>query len=72
MKELPLPEEYRQEIEDWIGKTKFRRKIFGGVDETDVWSKIRELNELYQKALAAERIRYDALLKEREKGVNGT
>ena len=36
----------------------------GGVNEADVWKNIAELNELYEAELAAERIRYDVLLKE--------
>ena len=50
------------EIAPWLKKVKFRHKIFGGVDERDVWKKIGELNERYTKALIAERARYDALL----------
>lgn len=46
----------------WLEKVRFRKKLFGGVDERDVWLKINELNELYERGLAAERARYDALL----------
>ncbi|MBR3423473.1 MAG: hypothetical protein IKG80_03175 [Clostridia bacterium] len=42
---------------DWIGGVSFKRKRFGGVDETDVWRKIGELNRLYEKLLIAERAR---------------
>ena len=70
MDELLFPPEYQQQIESWLRTVKFRRRAFGGVDETHVWTKIRELNELYQKSLIAERARYDALLAEQGKGVN--
>ena len=43
---------------------RFKKTILGGVNEADVWKKIAELNELYEAELAAERIRYDVLLKE--------
>ena len=56
-----------REIAPWLKKVKFRHKIFGGVDERDVWKKIGELNELYKKALIAERARYDALLESQKK-----
>ena len=69
MDEMPFPQEYQQQIEDWLRAVKFRRRLFGGVEETHVWAKLRELNELYQKALIAERARYDALLAEQKKGV---
>ncbi len=69
MEELRFPEEYQSRIEDWLRNVKFRKRLFGGVDETRVWMKIRELNDIYQKALIAERARYDALLAEQSKGV---
>ena len=50
-------------ILEWLQTVKFRHKLIGGVDEADLWKKIAALNEMYQKALSAERARYDALLK---------
>lgn len=61
---LDLQEEQR--IADWLNKVRFRKKLFGGVSEKDVWKKIGELNEMYKRALIAERARYDALLARRE------
>lgn len=52
----------RAEIISWLKKVKFRRRLFGGVDEQNVWRRISELDQLYTKALEAERIRYDTLL----------
>ena len=69
MEERSFPPEYQQQIESWLKQVKFRRRLFGGVDEAQVWTKIRELNDIYQKALIAERARYDALLAEQSKGV---
>lgn len=54
----------QQEIAQWLKKTKFKTKLFMGADEVDVWKKIAQLNRLYDKALLAERARYDALLSE--------
>ncbi len=48
---------------DWLQKVRFRKKIFGGVDEQDVWKKLEELNRMYEAALNAERTRYDVLLR---------
>ena len=50
-----------QHIAQWLKKIRFRKALFG-VSEKDVWKKIGELNDMYQELLAAERIRYDALL----------
>ena len=52
-------------IAPWLKKVKFRKQIFGGVSERDVWKKIGELNEMFNRALIAERARYDALLEQR-------
>ena len=62
---MNLPEKQEESITDYLKQMKFRRKIFGGVDERDVWQKIEQLNELYKQALFAERVRYDTLLQER-------
>lgn len=59
------------EITGWIKNLKFRRKLFGGVDEADVLKKMEELNNLYEKALLSERARYDALLWEYKGGDAG-
>lgn len=49
-------------IGSWLKQVRFRRCLFGGVSEPDVWKKIGELNTMYEAALSAERARYDALL----------
>ena len=54
------------EIAKGLSKVKFRQKTVGGLDPADVWKKIEELNSLYEKALAAERIRYDLLLQQKQ------
>lgn len=59
------------DIVQWITKLKFKKKMFGGVDEADVLKKIEELNSLYESALLNERARYDALLKEARRGGAG-
>lgn len=62
-----MPKE-REAIIAWLKKVKFRHKIFGGVDERNVWKKIQELDGLYTKALEAERVRYNTLLEEISSG----
>ena len=37
-----------KEITEHIKKMKFRKKLFGGVDEADVWKQIRELDADYR------------------------
>lgn len=62
--QAPLNYEHKL-IREWLESVRFKPKRFGGVDEADVWRKIAELNDRYEAALAAERARYDALLRER-------
>lgn len=59
----PLNREQKRMI-TWLRKVRFKKKLFGGVSERDVWKKIEELNSMYNLALIAERARYDALLQE--------
>lgn len=56
-----------KEIIKWFQTVKFRRTLFGGVDENDVWKKLQELNQLYESAIRAERERYNILLTDHEK-----
>lgn len=58
-----LVNEEQRKIAQWLKKLRFRRALFG-VNERYVWKKIAELDEMYQQALKAERIRYDVLLEE--------
>ncbi len=57
----PLNHE-QERIQKWLKQVHFKKSLFGGVDEADLWKKIAELNSLYEAALSAERARYDALL----------
>lgn len=54
----------------WLKRVRFKKKMFGGVSERDVWKKIEELNNMYNAALNAERVRYDALLEQKRAGVD--
>lgn len=63
--------ETHADIVEWMKKLKFKRKLFGGVDEDDVLKKLSELNSLYEAALLAERARYNALLERRTGGDTG-
>lgn len=56
------------DIRQWIKQLHFKKKMIGGIDEDDVLKKMEELNSLYEKALIAERARYDALLSSNQSG----
>lgn len=56
----------KKEITDFIDGIRFKKKFFGGVDETDVWKKIRELNALYEKLLISVKTREAGCSTEKE------
>lgn len=59
----PVNQEHKELIK-WFQTVKFRKKLIGGIDESHLWKRLEELNNLYEAALKAERIRYDVLLRE--------
>jgi len=65
--ESRFPPELEERVTEFLKNVKFRKQIFGGVQEADVWKKIGELNELYRQGILAERARCDALLEERDR-----
>lgn len=65
-KDAPRMECEQESIADWLKKVRFKKKLFGGVSEYDVWRKIDELNNMYNAALIAERVRYDTLLEQKK------
>ena len=52
------------DIAELIRKMKFRKKLFGGVDEQDVWRQIDVLQKAYRSAYEAQEIRCETILKE--------
>lgn len=52
----------QQRIAEWLQTVRFRKRLLGGIDESDLWKKLEQLNNMYESALSAERARYDALL----------
>ena len=60
----PLNHE-QERIQKWLKQVRFKKTLFGGVNEADLWKKIAELNSLYEAALSAERASNDALLAQR-------
>ncbi|MCD7739272.1 MAG: hypothetical protein LUH58_09595 [Lachnospiraceae bacterium] len=53
-------------VSELLGKMKFRRKLFGGVDEADVWRKLETLERTYENVLDRQAAYYQALIDERE------
>ena len=57
-----------QDIAEALSAMKFRKKMFGGVDEADVWKKLEALQQTYQLVYDEQAAYYQALLDERDQG----
>lgn len=68
-KEKEVLNQEQLSIMNWLQSVKFRKQIFGGLNQEDVWKKIHELDEMYEAALRAERIRYDVLLERQRSSI---
>lgn len=60
----------QEKLRQWFQEVKFRKVLFGGVDEIQIWKKLEELNQIYETSLSAERARYDALLADHQRSCN--
>ena len=60
MKESDAPVMSLEEINHFLKTVRFRRSLLG-VSEADVWRKLAQLSELYEKELQAERVRIETL-----------
>lgn len=57
------------EIATLLKGLRFQKKIFGGVDERDVWKKLQLLQKEYRAAFEAQEERSKALLEDREEEI---
>lgn len=55
-----------EEIAALLKELRFQKKIFGGVDERDVWKKLQLLQKEYRAAFEAQELKTQVLLEERE------
>lgn len=62
-------ENQMQSICDKLKAMKFRKRLFGGVDEADVWRQLESLQQEYQAVYDAQAAYYQALLDERDQAV---
>lgn len=55
-----------EDIAAVMKEMRFRKKIFGGVDEADVWRQLEKLQSEYRSAFEAQQEQSRALIQERE------
>ena len=58
-----------QNIADALSAMKFRKKLLGGVDESDVWRQLENLQRLYQLVYDEQAAYYQALVDERDRAL---
>lgn len=56
-----------QDVADALSAMRFRKKLFGGVEEADVWRKLETLQRTYQEVYDQQGAYYQALLDERDR-----
>ena len=56
-----------QDIAEALSAMKFRKKIFGGVEEADVWRQLETLQRTYQEVYDQQAAYYQALLDQRDR-----
>ena len=54
----------------FIKGMRFRKKLFGGVDEADVWQKLEMLHKEYEAVFLAQEIRREEAEKPRREGTD--
>ncbi len=55
-----------EDVANRLKKFRFKKRMFGGVDEANVWEGIGKLDEYYQQVYQYEQAEYESLLKERD------
>ena len=58
-----------QDIAEALSAMKFRKKVFGGVDEADVWKQLEALQRTYQLVYDEQAAYYQALIDERDQAL---
>ena len=56
-----------QDIAEALSAMKFRKKMFGGVEEADVWRQLEALQRTYQEVYDQPAAYYQALLDQRDR-----
>lgn len=57
------------DIAELFKTLRFKKSLFGGVKEKDVWKQLDRVQKEYRSVYEIQQERYDALLQEREKEI---
>lgn len=53
-----------EDVARYIKRMKFRKRLFGGVDEADVWRQLEALHKEYEAVFTRQELKYETLLEE--------
>lgn len=70
MEENDVLTQAKASLQQWLTTVQFQR-CFRGVDESDVWKKFQELNDLYEKLLLAQQAQYEQRITQLEFRLRG-
>lgn len=58
-----------ENIAELFKKLRFKKRLFGGVSEKDVWKKLENVQKEYRSAYEAQQNRYEGRLQERDETI---
>lgn len=58
-----------EDIAEVFKKLRFKKRLFGGVSEKDVWKKLENVQKEYRSAYEAQQNRYEGRLQERDETI---
>lgn len=58
-----------EDIAELFKKLRFKKRLFGGVSEKDVWKKLENVQKEYRSAYEAQQNRYEGRLQERDETI---
>lgn len=64
-----MPARNMEDLAEVFKTLRFRKKLFGGVDEMDVWKKLDKLQKEYRSVYEIQEEIYKARLQEREEEI---
>ena len=57
----------QEKLRQWFQEVKFRKVLFGGVDEIQLWKKLEELNQIYETSLSVHQRSCNAVIRKYKK-----
>lgn len=56
-----------EDVEEFLKQVNFKKQAIGGLSESDVWSKIQQISDLYAQAFKIQEAKYQAIIDEKNR-----